>query len=286
MSKKPSNEDIINSLTYRNIYTRYKNLALNMFEWEGLPNNIRPEYIEKVLYRHGYAMFFNDDNMGLMCLEAQAGDGVNAYGEWQKLRPFAQGYDTTLFREYTMDECILIRNNPLKTNTHDFIEWYACKLTEIERSLDLNVKIQKFPFIITCDDKDILTFKNIVDQIDKNVLAIYLDKNLRRDAIEILPTNSPFIADKLSDYRHDVTNELLTFLGVNNANTDKRERLVADEVNSNNDAIALNREYMLTTRKQACEEINKMFGLSMSVKHREVKPSGTIHTGVERNPGQ
>jgi hypothetical protein len=274
MSKDKLGE-LLDNLTFTCLYNRYKNLALNMFEWDGLPENMKPEYIEKLLYQHGSAVFFNDDNMGLLCLQATPSGGMNVYGEWLKVRPMARGEGADMFREYDMTECVLMHNNPMRINTHDYIMYYTYKLFEIERSLDNNVKIQKFPFLITCDDKDILTFKNIVKQIDENVLAIYTDKNLRRDDLDVLNLNPPFIADKLSDYRHDVTNELMTFLGINNANTDKRERLVTDEVNANNDAVVLNRDFMLTSRQMACDAINKMFGLNMSVKTREVEPSGS-----------
>ena len=88
------------------------------------------------------------------------------------------------------------------------------------------------------------------------------------DNITVLNTTSPIVFDKLQIQKTNILNECLTFLGINNANTDKRERLVTNEVDSNNEMIQINSDVMLETRKQACEEINKMFGLNISVERR------------------
>ena len=63
-------------------------------------------------------------------------------------------------------------------------------------------------------------------------------------------------------------NEALTFLGINNANTDKKERLITDEVRANDEQLYIARQIMLNARKQACDEINKMFGLNIDVEFR------------------
>lgn len=282
MGKKYNMDDMLNDLTYSTIYNRLKLLALNRFEWEGLPDGIETRHIEKALYNDGRVLFFKDPRKGLLCLPALPSGGVNVNNEHRKYRANGINYQ----REYSIDpddnEAVLIRNNDLEVPTHNYMRLYAYKLTNIERSLDSNVNIQKFPFIIKCDDKSKLTMLNIFDQVQSNAPAIYADKNLDMKNFEILFTNAPFVCDKLADYKHDVWNDALTFLGINNANTDKRERLNSDEVNSNNEFIEHNILYMLEARKKAAEEINKMFPeLNVSVKLREVESDGQVHTGSE-----
>ena len=80
---------------------------------------------------------------------------------------------------------------------------------------------------------------------------------------------------------NSLMNELLTFLGINNNNTDKKERLLVDEVNANNEFILVNIEHMYEERKLACELINEKFGLNITVERREVDVYGSIHTGAE-----
>ena len=78
--------------------------------------------------------------------------------------------------------------------------------------------------------------------------------------MRVLPTNPPFIADKLNDYKKEIWNEALTFLGINNLN-EKKERLITEETNSNNELINLNLQSYLTPRKEACKRFNTLFGL-------------------------
>jgi hypothetical protein len=278
-SKRPTISQLLNDLTFKTIYLRIKNLALNMFEWEGLPEGLRPEYIERVLYHEGQALFFKDDKMGIFCLPCQPSGGVNIYNEHMDF--YAVGFN--YHKKYSLDQAVLIKNNMLMTNTDDQVMIYANKIADIERSFDVNIRNQKFPFIIKCNDKDELTFKNIYYQIDGNEPVVYTDKNLDLDSIDVLPTIAPFVADKLADSRHDIWNEVLTYLGINNANTDKKERLVSDEVNSNNEFVRYNAEYMLQTRQYACDQINEMFGLNISVKRRVIE-DGTIHLDDQGNP--
>jgi len=282
LSKKKTMAAFLNDLTYMTIYYRLQNLALNMFEWEGLPEGMEAEYIEETLFTHGRALFFKDKNLGFLCLKAMPSEGINVYGRHTKYR--GTGYNYSV--EYSLEESVLIKNNMLQTTTEDYITLYALKLTEIERSLDVNVKAQKTPYIIVCDDKDLLTFKNIYKQVDGNEPAVFADKNLNLNSLDVLKTDAPFIADQLADYRHDVLNEVLSLLGIDNANTDKRERLVTDEVSANNEYIENNAEYMLKTRERAVKEINKMFGLNVTVKvkqkeQEEVEEDGELHPGSE-----
>ena len=57
----------------------------------------------------------------------------------------------------------------------------------------------------------------------------------------------------------------MTLFGLNNV-IDKKERLIVDEANANNDYINRNVDLLFKNRKIACNEINKKFGLNISVK--------------------
>ena len=88
--------------------------------------------------------------------------------------------------------------------------------------------------------------------------------NVPIEDINVVLAPAPYVADKLRQERYELEREILTFLGLNN-NFEKSERLLVDEVNSNNDFIIRNAELMFEQRKKACEEINEMFGLNISV---------------------
>lgn len=263
--KRAKLSDLLNDLTFRTIYDKFKLLAISAYEWEGLPDGIEGKHIEKILFDHGKAIFFRDPDMSFMCLEAQDGPHVNVYG--MPLAYWASGFN--YYKLYDVEDCVIIENNELRRCTHDFVVHYVNKLTEAERTMDVNVKACKTPYIISCDDKSVLTFKNIFAQVDGNAPAIFADRSLNLDSLNVLKTDAKFLCNELMDYKKTVENEFLTFLGFNNSPIDKKERTNVPEVTSNNQLIQSFAEMGLVAREAACKAINEKYGLTVSVRRRE-----------------
>ena len=88
------------------------------------------------------------------------------------------------------------------------------------------------------------------------------------DGVKVLKTDAPIVFDKIQIQKHQLWNEVMTFLGVNNANQDKKERLVDDEVQANNEQVKICLDVMLKARQSACSEINRIFGTNIKVSAR------------------
>lgn len=268
MARKRANlTDLLNNLTFRTLYNKYKMLACSAYEYDELPEGIEGRHIEKFLYLHGKAIFFKDPKHSYMCLEAQDVGKVNIVGDPIGYRAIGFNYN----EYYKAEDCVIIENNELRLNTDDFIMFYINKLAEAERTMDVNIKRVKTPYIIACDDKDVFTFKQIFAQIDGNVPAVFADKNLNLDALNVLKTDAKFLCNELMDYKKSVENELLTFLGYNNLAVDKKERVNVPEAESNNEITKSFAELQLEARQKAVDAINKKYGLSITVKRREVE---------------
>lgn len=109
--------------------------------------------------------------------------------------------------------CILVQNNWDKLPTFSTIQLFAYRLYQAERSIDLNVLIQKYPFFILLDESQRLTFINMMSQYQENMPFIFGDKNnLSREQIDCIKTDAPFIANELCNYKKEIWNEALTFL--------------------------------------------------------------------------
>ena len=107
-----------------------------------------------------------------------------------------------------------------------------------------------------------VTMKNIYEQYDGNTPVIFGDRNqLSMDSIKSVKTDAPFVANDIMEYKKEIWNEALTFLGVNNL-SEKRERLISDETNTNNELINLNLMSYLQPRKLACKQFNEKYGLT------------------------
>ena len=74
-----------------------------------------------------------------------------------------------------------------------------------------------------------------------------------------------YIADMVQDSKRTIINEFLTAIGVNNANTDKRERLVTGEVDANNQELVANTTIWKENLKLCCDKINTMFNVGLNV---------------------
>lgn len=274
MARKRANlTDLLNDLTFRAIYDKYRMIALNEFEWDGLPDGIESRFIERYLFEDGKAIFFKGRGIGYNALRTDPGYGLNVHSDPLTWLAIGNGYR----EEYAAEDCVIIRNNISMLPTHDFIMFYANKLTEIERTMDVNVKANKTPFFVSCDDKTVLSFKQIFAQIDGNVPAIFADKSLTPDSLQVMQTGVKFLCNELQTYKSSVESDLMTFLGVDNVNFEKRERLITDEAQSNNQLIASFRELQLSARQDACEQINQRFGLNVSVRTRSAAEGGAAN---------
>ncbi len=276
----------LNDLTFIDYYNRLQLLARSVFEWQGLPNNIDEKWIERYLFNEGKCMFFKDKDKGFMVTKVSDAGKLNFYDEPTLIKPYATNYNGKRLENNV--EAVVIRNNDDMIATSTTIQLYAYRLAEIARTIDINIHAQKTPVVIPCSsDKQKLSLKQAYKQWDGNTPIIFIDKNLEiSDGMRVLKTDAPIVFDKLQLQKHAIWNEVMTYLGINNANQDKRERLVDDEVQANNEQIELSAQVMLKAREQACKQINDIFDLNVSVRlrnkdERQVAQDdkGTVYSG-------
>lgn len=242
------------------LYTHYKMLALNMFTWENLPYPLESRHIEKYLYEYGQAIFYDNEIFGKICLPCAPTGSLNQFGE-----PLSVTVDSHLIHDIVMlKDGIRILNNDLIIPTDFYVRQYAEKMTEVEMSIDMNVKQQKFPFFVETDKKNEFTMKQIFKQKEDGTPYIYANKNLGIGQTTVHTLDVPYVVDKLSEYKYELEREILTFLGLNNT-VEKEERLLVDEINSNNDFIERNVDIMFKNREFACKRINELFGTNIRV---------------------
>ena len=244
-------------------YKKYMNYALDVFRWEGLPEGMESRFIEKQLYEHGECFFYNNKAMGLVCLPCYDTNQMNIYGEYDTGRVVSANSLINEMVNYKKDG-VHIWNNDLREPTKGYIIDYSHKMTQTELAIKMNIHQQKFPYFIACNKKNELTWKNMYEKIALGEPAVFHSDLIDLSSLQVMPTQAPYVADKLNQYRFELEREILTFLGINN-NFEKKERVIVDEVNSNNEFISRNIEVMYKHRQMACEKINKMFGLNVKV---------------------
>lgn len=259
----------VNDQTYYDYLYRLKKIATSMFEWINLPSSMNSRYIEETLYYLGTAALLWDDNYGFINTKCASAGEINIYGLPTKVNCYSYGYQdmrmlyTGLNKTKDNKECIMVMNTWDRTPTCSTLELFALRLYEAERTCDVNVKAQKTPVMLVVNDTQRLTMKNLYSQYDGNEPFIFGDKDsLSADTLKAIKTDAPYIADKLMEYKKEIWNEALTFLGINNLSLEKKERLITDEASSNNEVINMNLQSYLVPRKEACKLFNEKFGLT------------------------
>lgn len=256
-----------NNYAYLQYRQRLKELSLSMFEWNNVPDTIDVRYLETQLYENGSAIWFRDEVMGDLCLSGAYTGGFDVYGNPINRRAYSRynGYS----RELNAEDSVIIWNNYMRLPSATDINMYARRLGEIDRIIDVNVRAQKTPVLVQGSETQRLTLANVYKEYDGNAPVIYGDKNLDINGLKVLKTDAPYISDKLYELKTQMWNEALTYLGISNINIVKKERMITDEVQRNQGGTVSSRYSRLEMRRKACNEINKMFGLNISVDYRQ-----------------
>lgn len=257
---------LINNRTYLQYYNRLTELAISMFEWKNLPESVDPRYLEMCLFSDGMCVFFNDEVLGFLALQVAIGGQLNVYRIPIERRAYASnGYQMNL----TEENSVIIFNNYLHTNSMLDVEMFSKRLYNLDRAIDVNANAQKTPILIQCDESQRMTMKNLYKQYEGNEPFIFGSKALDVNGLKVLQTGAPYVADKLYELKVQYWNEALTYLGISNINTTKKERMITDEVTRNQGGVVASRYSRLESRRQACKQINNMFGLDIWCDYRE-----------------
>lgn len=269
-----------NNATYQQYYNRLTELSISMFEWVNLPPEIDARYLELMLFSRGMVVFFKDEALksedmeGYVALQATVNGAFNLYGIPNKRHAYSvNGYANNVDEKNS----VIIYNNLLHTNSQLDVQMFAERLYNLDRAIDVNANAQKTPILIRCLETQRLSLANLYKEYDGNSPVIMGDKGLDPNTFSVLKTDAPYVADKLYTLKTQIWNEALTYLGISNISVTKKERLITDEVQRNQGGTIASRYSRLEARKQACRQINDMFGLDIDCKFRddfETKESG------------
>lgn len=256
----------MNNRTYLQYYNRLTELAISMFEWQNLPKTVDPRFLEMCLFSDGMCVFFEDEVLGYLTLQCMIGGKLNVYRIPNERKAYAtNGYQ----RNLNGKNSVIIFNNYLHTNSMLDVEMFSKRLYNLDRAIDVNANAQKTPVLIQCDETQRLTMKNLYKQYEGNEPFIFGSKGLDANGLKVLQTGAPYVADKLYELKTQLWNEALTYLGISNINVVKKERMITDEVTRNQGGTVASRYSRLESRREACRQINEMFGLNIWVDYRE-----------------
>lgn len=259
-----------NNITFSYYYYKMMLIVRNLFEWENLPNNMEARWIERYLFSDGKCIFYKDPTMGFMVAGYGQNGSVNCYDDPTLVDPIAPNYTYNGKQLINGENCYVIRNNDLMLPEFSVVRYYAYKLANIDRAIDVNIEAVKTPVLVTCTDKQRFSLKQAINQRKDNEPVIYADNSFDKDMISTLDLKPTPVFKDLQIQKHMILNEFFTDIGINNANMDKKERMVSTEVEANDEQVKACEDVMLRSRQEACKQINRIFGLNISVKRKEL----------------
>ena len=279
-SRSPSTVHVKNS-RLRNFFRKYlMQKAISVFEWK-LPDEWDKDYFLYTLYGMGFVAILDTDRYGVICQQCAPG-GYNLY-----YRPSYVIVTNPLLPTMTLNidrDCVLVKLQPDYSSICDIVGYYADQLALASEAMGVNLVNTKSGIVFGAENKaQAEAYKKMFDNLSEGDPATVIGKNLLND--DGSPSWFPFVASVKESY---VTSDILsdmrkieamfdTDIGIPNANTDKRERLISDEVNANNVETATRCELWLETVRKEFEKANAMFGLNLSVDWR-VNPQTAAQT--------
>jgi hypothetical protein len=256
-------------------------LAVNRFKWVGLPDSIDERFLETTLFYRGLSVFYFDKDFDrFLALRASDMGPVNHYDNPTKFTvtgnlmfnsKVLEGGAHVIVNPETEEqiqmpaECVPIWANTMRCPDLDIVQIYAGKLARADQTIEIAIRNSRFTKLVKTDENSQLSMANLMRMVEEGLPVIPVNTAFDTSAIESLDVGPTMgVISELQIARTKLWNECMGLLGINNANQDKKERLVADEVDANDEQTLGSRNIAMASRRYAATLINKLYGLSVS----------------------
>ena len=258
--------------------------AISVFEWT-LPETWNKDYFLYALYCFGHLAIVNTDKFGVIP-QACGLMGYNVF--YQPTNAIMTNPLLTGIIQPRIDkDCVLIKLQPDYAGLLDLVNFYANLLTEAASGVGVNLNNSKPAMLFFATSKaSAEAYKKAFDAVSNGQPAVVMDKSLANadgsPAWSVVQNHvkEDYIADRLLSDMRKIEAMFDTDIGIPNANTDKRERLITDEVNANNIETYSKCALWLEQLKESCEKARRMFGINLSVDWRKYPTEGGAENGT------
>ena len=255
-------------------YTRYLfQKVISVFEFEGLPEQWADNYFKYVLFGYGVIAVIYTDKYGVICQDCGL-SGFDVF--YQPTRCIIANPHLPGLKEFKIHEnCEIIKLQPDYGSVMDLVTTYADLMALALETTGANLLNSKLSYVFFAENKTAAeSFKKLYDRVASGEPMAVIDKNLLMEdgtpAWQIFTQNvgQNYITDRLLNDMKTLEDQFNTVIGVPNANTQKRERMITDEVNANNVDTQCRINLWLETMNKDIMQVNKMFGTDIKVKYR------------------
>ena len=251
------------------------------FKWKGLPKEIKPYNIEKVLNMYGQGVLFKvNDNNYAFC-NAVNTNMLNIYGEPAEVQPVAingksfnrVAVNTTINEknDIVLQNAVLIKNNLTSTPTYAMIKPMVEELAFIWQSKGINAGLSRVKVLIHANKSVASGIKQQLKSIlgSSEMMPVVSEKTNILKEIEKLDFNVEYEPDKYWEDFDKCFATICQWLGITtNLSQNKKERLIVSEVESNDELTTISEDARLSFRKMGCEQAKELFGLDITCENK------------------
>lgn len=256
--------------------------VFSIFEFQGLPDSWDYDYLMTALFLDGL-FCITDTDAGILPLKCGV-TGINVFNhptECIIANPVLGNLRRKIYpevksiKEVNEELCALVK---LQYNYHgiaDMINRYAAMLSMCDSAIAVNLMNSKVAFIgLASSKQQARTMQKMYDLISSGQPAVFVRGDVvNQDTFFFNHVKENFAANDIQILKRSIINEFLTEIGIDNANQDKRERLVSDEVSANDVEIRANVEHWLYNINEGLKAANELFGLDLSCKLKKYEKS-------------
>ena len=246
---------------------------------ENVPEGWDYDYMLERIFLDGM-MCITDTELGVLPLQTGV-SGLNVFNH-PTTCVIANPVLGSLERRIDVD-CALVKLQFNYGNVWPIINSYASLLAMCDSAIAVNLINTKVCAIFGADSKaEAETYKRMYDKISRGDPAVFVGEGLAKKLSDRLLFNQvkqQYIADDVEDLKQRLMDDFLSDIGINNANTDKRERLNTFEVVSNTQEVRSGAEHWLQNIQDGFDVANRLYGLNLKITRKQFKqedPSGGI----------
>lgn len=247
-------------------------LIFSAYEFTGVPAEWDYDYMLTHIFVDG--MFaITDTEVGVIPLRCGV-TGVNYWDHPTEVQIAVPVLGS--MRRKIGEECALVKLQYDYKGIMELVQRYATNLAMCDSSIAVNLMNTKAVIIGQAEDaKQAQTLKKMYDEISAGKPFVVTRNGMVKigESVIFNPVKQAFVADDVQLLKRKIMNEFLTRIGIGNANTEKRERLISDEVNANNEESEVAKNHWVKTVNEGLKEANRLYGLSLGF--RQVKTETT-----------
>lgn len=280
--------------TRRFLENKYFGLFLNAYKFPSLSTE-NQRYLLKKLWTNGCAAFFiiegtkkdatlrqaltntsvntismtNPEDNGIPCIVPFAVNQWNIQDEPSVINLINVRGATFIPRDLKVvnkDVCIIWAHKS-HAPVRMLAQYYIDQMVEVQATIDMNLFVHKLPRLVVCSPEDEARVKELMEKIERGEKKLFLSADDAQAIKNVLDSgsNGSYIIDKLKQYMQILENELLTFLGINNVPVEKKERLITDEAQSNDQLIQECGACFVDALEESCKNIENVLGYPMPI---------------------